>query len=351
MKKKKMTIYIFGAGASKASQIGVNKPKLISPLVNDLFEDQYTPYAKEVNVEVSDLNHYKTDFRKAGLTLEEWLTKWWLDTQNLDPQFLRGERADFGKILYYFWRLFSKISTTYDKNNLYRIFLQKVKKTRQPFGLISFNYDLLLDKAVKEIMGINLINDLRSYTTANTKYIKVHGSVNWLIPARFSDPKPLVEHYQDGATNIRYELAINSIFNGDMLSLKNLFVVDPNSSDLQDLNFIGNHVFDGKYFYPLMFMPLTIKQYELIEKFNESIVSEAKSLIKQADEIFLIGYRATDDIAHDILKEARKGTRLSVVGLSSSYQIQQKLLNKHKNLTLGFAVNNGFAKFIETYWH
>lgn len=101
---------------------------------------------------------------------------------------------------------------------------------------------------------------------------------------------------------------------------------------------------DREYFFPLMFLPLTGKMYDFVEEFMTRILEHGKTMIGRAKEIYLIGYRARDEIIYEILSHAQRGTVLHVVGRDSAAEILDHVLNRNNSLTKGDILNTGFMK-------
>jgi len=95
-------------------------------------------------------------------------------------------------------------------------------------------------------------------------------------------------------------------------------------------------------------MPLTTKLYPTFEGFSKRVMDGGKNLIGQADDIYLIGYRAADEIIRDMFKNVRPETQLHVVGTGSAGQIMDEVLEWSK-IKRGEVHSEGFAKFIEAY--
>jgi hypothetical protein len=110
-----MQVFIFGAGASQASQqspFGLNVNSARAPLVDQLFDPRYGDCARNI---LSD-----EDFQEARLgvqsgSLEKWLTQRWeqIESRNLEITKI-SERTFFGRIYFYIWTLLQRVSTTYD---------------------------------------------------------------------------------------------------------------------------------------------------------------------------------------------------------------------------------------------
>ena len=101
---------------------------------------------------ISHLSQMMTCRRLAGIktagSLEKWLTESWEKIGSLKQAATKSaERALFGRITLYIWNLLREVSKTYDNSNGYYLFAKGLKAQDEAFGLISFNYDTLLDRS------------------------------------------------------------------------------------------------------------------------------------------------------------------------------------------------------------
>ena len=340
-----MNLYIFGAGASKASQDGLNDAKNIPPLVNELFDKQYYPYAKLIHLPKENLESYKHSMNSQPL--EKWLTNWWEGIKDInEPLVKSAEKTDFGKLTFYIWWVLQNISNSYTTNNLYRKFLIKLKSRKESPKIITFNYDTLLDKALNEVFGAMFHGTLDTYTKQN--YIKAHGSVNWFLEKR--NGEIIIGPEMGSSRRVRFDIASSQMFNGSELSIENIHVIEPSHKDLMNFDFISHHRFHNDYFYPVILLPLTSKLYTFFTYFNERVISEGKKPISLANDIYMIGYSAQDEIiTKEFLPNAPKGTKLHVIALKDANEIMDKVLEKNKNLIKGLTYYNGFSDFIEQF--
>src|SRR5213592_1437731 len=99
-------------------------------------------------------------------------------------------------------------------------------------------------------------------------------------------------------------IVANQIFNGGPLNFGNVQVLYPDDPELSVVQYISSK-FDSQYFYPLILLPLTVKQYDFLANFNDKIISKGKEILSTAGEIYLIGYRAADDVIRDMFKEVK----------------------------------------------
>jgi hypothetical protein len=338
-----MKLFIFGAGASLASQ-GPNPQSRIAPLVDQLFDPRYGDCATDI-LSDEDFQEARSATEKAG-SLEKWLTQRWEQIQSLRQNITKtAEKAFFGRICFYIWNLLQRVSTTYNSRNGYNLFTRKLKDRDESFGLISFNYDTLLDRAVKSQFGVPLIS-LDDYL--KVPLIKPHGSVNWLTRKRNDDPNayPRTSFDVPGLLS----LAFFGMFNGGPLNFGDVQVLYPDDPELVDIRQLSEGKFSRQYFYPLILLPLTVKQYDFLTGFNQRIISKGKEFLQNATEIYLIGYRAADDVIKEMFKEVKPGVILHVVSLADSKEIMNRVINWYPgNLKQGTVFSQGFGQFLESF--
>lgn len=339
-----MKVFIFGAGASKASQVDFIKISERSPLMDELFNDVYQVYAEMVGLTNSELNYCREGVGSVG-SVEKWLTDRWEKVSTYKTVRTQDtERNFFGRAALYIWLSLLKISETYNEKNLYHTFLRKLKMADEEYGLINFNYDLLLDRAIQDVCGYTL-NSRQSYIV-KAKYIKPHGSVNWLVPKRISDPGVQIEYNME--TRVRLDIMSENMFRDETLSLNGLQIIEPNHRDLREIDHMIRR-FQDQYFYPIILMPLTTKQYDRIKDFQETVIESGKELLSKTDEIYLIGYRARDDIVKELFSNVKPGTKLNIVSNNKAESIAEAVLEWKPNLKKGSTLNIGFEKFVEDY--
>lgn len=338
-----MKIYIFGAGASVGSQ---NPEKTITsssraPLVDELFNQRY----RELSLYMFSQTRFnelcnEAEERKDN-SVENWLGEKWERIEKINSSMVKkSEVNSFGHIVMYIWNVLRIVSNTFDENNIYALFLKNLHKKEEDFGIIDFNYDTLLDKAFKQVFNKNF-GSIEDYLEDN--FIKPHGSINWLLGKRENDKS--VPSNND--IQLRINMAMNQFFTNGPIPIDNLRVIDPPLESLRssDIARVWSDL-GMEYFYPLIFLPLAKKQYSHIAGFQEKIIEKGKELIKEAEDIYVIGYRAKDDIIKDLLKEAQPNTNLHVISKGSSGEISKNILGWAKNLKQGSMPDDGgFAEF------
>ena len=317
---------------------------LKAPLMRELFLDRYYPFAREVGLPASKFVALRTE---AGDNVENYLTTRWEAIQgHRSLRYREAENSLFGQLVFYMWRLLLAVSMTYnnDERNSYKLFMYKILSKDEDYGFINFNYDTFLDKAIKDTYG-KYFSSLEDYFSFD--YIKPHGSVNWLMSIRPAEGN--ITFPGNFAMEPRYSMASNRMFSGDPIPYENIRVIDPKDPNIDGSSFhpIINSHFGGRYFYPLVFIPLTSKLYSSVADFNDRILSKGYEIMGKASEVYLIGYSASDQIIRDMLHYAPLGTRLHVVGRESAKNIMQHLIDEFEGqLAPGDTFTEGFSIFV-----
>ena len=345
-----MKIFIFGAGASLGSQgkIPYSNPSLQAPLVDELFKPVYQNSAFQILSATEFAECQKAVEGIENKSVEKWLTQEWNSIDSIsDAMVKNAQRALFGHILFYIWNLLRMVSYTYTEQNGYNVFMRKLRQEGKPFGVISFNYDTMLDRAIADVFRLNFFN-IESYLDNN--FVKPHGSVNWLLMKRDGDQQFPSNQISD--IRLRINMAMRQFFDKP-IPLAKLTVYEPSFDNLNNtsLQTMWSN-FGIDYFYPLIFLPLTNKRYEHVTEFYEKIIAKGKELLTKATEIYLIGYNAKDDIIKELLLEVPATTPalLHIVKNSTAEQTMEEVLHLAPSLLIkGKSINDGFWEFAERY--
>jgi hypothetical protein len=340
-----MKVYILGAGASLASQGDLERIARgnWAPLVNDLFDERYTDHAVAVGLGRQDLASYRESFQAQGGSLEKWLTdRWDAIRQMQTTQAQRAERMVFGRLTFYIWWLMQRVSETYHVQDHFLLFLRNLTNADQDFALINFNYDTLLDRALVEL-GFPL-NNLHDYLEA--KYVKPHGSVNWLLNRR-SDEDVFIDPEDTRDQMVRLTYAASTMYE-EPIPVERVLMLSPLHQDLRHLNLVSSARFNRQFFYPLILLPLTTKLYQHFGGFDERLIAAGKSLLATANEVFLVGYRAQDKVIREMFEGVRPDTSLHVIGRNDAGQIMTSVLEWKPELRKGTVFTKGFARFIDS---
>lgn len=341
-----MKVFIFGAGASRGSQPEGQDARVVAPLVNELFDERYQTYADQVNIPTSLMGELRSEWKASG-SLEGWLTQRWDKIETLkESKSKEAERALFGKLSFYIWKLLLGVSGTYhEPSNGYYTFLRKLRGKDEPFGIISFNYDTLLERAIKDTYHLTF-DSLEDYL--RFQYIKPHGSINWFLQKRSNDRQVSnLEMIQN--REFRYDIASLSMFSVTPISMESLQIIDPIHPDLNNHDLISSQRFNGQYFYPLVFLPLTAKAYSAVDGFYHRIIDAGKDLLSGASEIYLIGYRAADEVIKYMFGDVRAETILHIVAKEDAGKIYDSVIKWHPQIKKGRIITGGFQELIANY--
>lgn len=336
-----MKIFVFGAGASQGSQEGLSLPsndERRAPLVDELFSPQYR--FRTLFLSDEEFAECRQGTLDCG-SVEQWLSERWERVESLKEERTKvAEKAFFGKLTFHLWVLLQKVSHTYTDTNGYSVFLKRLRLRDEPFALISFNYDTLLDQAVQSQFGISLLT-LDDYLSFGL--IKPHGSVNWILPQRPTDREIQVGAHED----VKLHIATERLFNGPPIPLQYLVVYPPRPSSSRTFEVLFST--GTQYSYPLLFMPLTTKLYPIVSDFCERVIGKGKELLRQATQIYLIGYRAADDTIKEMFQEVKPGTAIHMVGHGSAGEVMTSVMSWAARLSRGEIHNEGFMKFADEY--
>lgn len=144
--------------------------------------------------------------------------------------------------------------------------------------------------------------------------------------------------------------ASSRIFNGAPLNFRDIQVLYPDDPELANVRDMSEGRFNRQYFYPIILLPLTVKQYSFLRGFNDMIISEGKRMLSRATEIYLVGYRAADDIIKEMFQDVQSNVILHVVSLADSEEIMNRVLDWYPSkLKKGQIFSDGFRDFINKY--
>lgn len=353
-----MKIFVFGAGASHSAHTQTKAKRLrtdqIPPLTRDLLNGKYYAYAKEIGLTLNDRDEWEDETVEFD-NLEEWLTAKWKDANTQKSGLTRDAHLrELAKITFFIWITLLRISECVYQNtsecrgdNMYRSLLKKLK-SEESFGIVNFNYDLLLDIAFKDVFSV-MFQNINDYLKVN--YIKPHGSVNWFLDRRQEDRVLNFEQKFDFDTQVRIDAAIENMYKDIPFKFDGHKIMEPTDRNLYKIDNILRE-FDSQYFYPLVFLPIRPKNYAIISNFEAVVINKAKEIFSQASEVYFIGYRAGDEIILGLFKYIPTScTRIHVVNTQNSSEIIAKsLYDRIGNAKLRICIwNNGFQDFVRSY--
>lgn len=290
----------------------------------------------------AELNEFRQEINKInGKSVEEWLSNRWNEIQNIKSSSKKNSEINlFGHILMYVWNIMRIVSNTYTDDSVYKSFLKNLYDTKdEDFGIVNFNYDTLLDRAFEQIFH-KTFTSIEHYLDEN--FIKPHGSVNWLLEKRENDPN--VPTNND--ISLRINMAMRQFFTNGSIPLANLRVLSPTLEHLRYADIA--QVWSGlgmEYFYPLIFLPMAQKKLDHFTDFYEKVMKKAEGMFAEAEEIYVIGYRAKDDIIKNLFKFIPQGTTLHVISHGEADKISRYIQGFAIGLKQGSLISGGFAEF------
>ena len=340
-----MKVFVFGAGASYGSQ-DFDLTKAYPPLTDEIFKTPYiNEYEKLLGIGRAEFDQIQKKINESDKSFEEYFTDHWISMEKLkNTQIKEARKRYFVKITLYLWMMLANASQKYDwESNAYRKLLEKLYDNDEEFRFINFNYDTLLDRAMVDVFKANF-NTLSDYVDFG--YIKPHGSINWILRKRKDDPDMPKSSYANTRQSI--EFAISNMLRGN-LPIENLEIYSPTSNNLTISGANDDLVITHKYFYPLMFMPLTSKLYDFAEQYLQQMTTEGSRFISEADEIVFIGYQAQDELIKKLLTNSSGHLKISVVSNTSRNDIVERLVSLSPLFSAGDVIDGGFKKFAEEY--
>jgi hypothetical protein len=336
-----MLVVIFGAGASYDSDprypppppdtMILRSPPLSiqqwrPPLAKGLFEDRFGDIAIDYPVCAGIIGHLRRAASRSTMSLEEALAR------------ARDEAAGYPQraeellaLRYYLSDVLSKVSdnwagVTHGVDN-YADLLRTVDRWRhvhqEEVCLINFNYDLLLDRACQGILNIRL-NSMESYTSnPGYKYIKVHGSVNWIRKVLHAGFRVIAKH---------------------PLLPEGFDIIRPMTGDLQWTDeyllageFPSTQVIEKHYYVPAIAVPTASKDNFECPPAHLRIMREC---ISRADRVLIIGWRGVEAHFHAFWKGAI--AELGSPGLSH-VQVVDRSKDEAKAAFENFMTGTGLA--------
>ncbi|OGG15626.1 hypothetical protein A2866_04445 [Candidatus Roizmanbacteria bacterium RIFCSPHIGHO2_01_FULL_39_8] len=351
-----MKIFVFGAGASHSAHTKKLPKHKIPPVTRGIFQgcNQYDiHYAKEIGLSIHDLNEIEDDsanfYDPTGVNIEKWLTTRWEEAHVMKPgKHKHAQFSKLAKIAFYIWILFLRVSECVYKNEdncrhtVYRTLLNKIHSKKEDFGIINFNYDLLLDLTFSDVFNVNF-DTFDDYI--KNDYLKPHGSVNWFTTE--TSKNLLLSKTDDFDVGLHMRVAMSKMYKRKMMDLDQHKVINPNDLNLYNILQIYRRL-SYQLFYPLIILPI-YKDSMVVE---DQIIKRAHDMFKTAKEIYLVGYRATDETASKLFTYIPDGTaKIHIVNSErSSVEVAEYIQKKYPNKFRGMCIwNNGFKEFVHNY--
>jgi len=306
-------VFILGAGFSKpagaplvdefireAKDIYANGQEELNELEKRFFGEVFTYY--------SDLRKARTKIKFDIDNIEELFSILDINISSSKEQSLGAVR----KALIYLIIKTLDITINESKYNLYYDFIQRLKGGNYNFSFITFNYDLILERAMENgSYHYNYCLDLNASSIPLTekKILKLHGSSNWLL---CTNPK------------------CRNLMLLDQKALRELYTQGCNKCKKEAI--------------PLLIPPTWNKNIEL--DYFRNVWCYAFEELRQANKIIIIGYSLpeTDIYFRDFLTLALKDNNYlnKIIIVNSDGRVKNKF-----NLFLEENFSRRYFKFIE----
>ena len=332
----KKIMIIFGAGASYDvidKSYNPHDKDFQPPLTNQLFDMRFQVYIDEMSEFTNRIPELRAKLAYNVCGLEEYL-------DNLKQKALTSKNKkiyfEFIEVLLYLQNIIHQVSNKYLKANSsggitsnYHSFLKKFQDEQINPLLVTFNYDLYLDRACTDVFGKNF-NTVDDYTNSNIKLYKVHGSVNWGYNCDVNLDS--VPSFFDKCE--RYERLSQWIEKFDSRDIKPQLIQDYSES----------------LYYPALAVPLKKNKGFVIPEYKKQL----QEAIREIDTIVVVGWSASDSFFLDLIHSSIRHNQVSLFIVGNSHGGTQSIRDKflsHNNQSSEWRggpklIYKGFSNFI-----
>ncbi len=320
-------VFIFGAGASSFWTFGESGKKLrehpwCPPLATELFDSRFDEIINKYPG-AKDLIPY---FEARGKDIEAAMEDRW---QRIRTTFATTELASYINVQFFLQELSSRFTREtqghFFRSSLYKLFADKIAKFtsengKEGIGLVSFNYDTLLDDELGNYNELEL-NSLDGYVNYNEKQIvllKPHGSYNWgwrfpgentnvsLAQTLYENKSSLAEIYFDSLGDYG-KMVLRESWGREKGNHKHdlgRYTINKNLLEVIPEDELGA-------WYPALLVPLRDKDEFLMPYHHEDTLD---MISKEVEELFLIGWKGGEDLFNRrIQKSAQNLKRIIIV--------------------------------------
>jgi len=240
----------------------------------------------------------------------------------------KHRKEQFISLEFFLKDTFEWVSKQSNPINNYQALITKIKDYNEgKASVITFNYDSLLEQSITDEKYV----DINHYLSNNIQIIKPHGSHDW---AYMSDKNNLDYQWEGCITDCDYYKK-----HPEYLSQLRQIGAHPYHT-----NQLKNH--SNLAIFPAIAVPLSNKDTFVCP---ERHTLQIKTVLKNADKILIIGWKAGDKILVDLIeKNINKQVPVTIVTekKESSEEVASNL--RHiKNLNFRL-VNSGFSGFISS---
>lgn len=320
-----MLLVIFGAGASYDSvDPAVTNPVLLRPGTPDLSIENYRPpLAKDL---VADWGNYARiideypacrpviqRLRQAALgpdfNIERELESVQAEADHYPRRFkqLAAVRYYLQQLL---WECGVKTGELSHGMTNYLRFLDRLdhwrSQRKERVLIATFNYDTLVERALKDALDIEFPSVDEFTVREDYRLYKLHGSVNWGKRVLFSPDRALFDTWTTDERNYSRSLQDNA----ESLESIGTYEIMQHPMDIQ--------ITDESVLFPAIAVPFE-RKYDF--ECPQEQLSELFTLVEDATEVLIVGWRATEQhFLERLTEDFRRGyRRLTVVAGSREY--------------------------------
>lgn len=304
-------IIIFGAGASHSlkemRESQISDLKFAPPLTNNLFSEAFSEISDKYHELKLNLTQIDTHIKSASV--EKYL-------ESLEKEGSPLEQRQLIEVKLYLAEVFQRIEDKFLRREhqtatFYHHFLHQLQKSYpQGATIITFNYDIFLDRAMNDVFGYRY-DDISSYYHKRAyELFKVHGSMDWKYYFRLNPPfKP--------PSDIKEKVSLILRIKDERLA---------NNLDFPIPDLIQNYPPGNILEVPALAIPMTTEKGYLIAD-HEKLIPER---LKAAREIMIVGWSASDDFfVEEIMKNIPyQQVKFKIQSLSSPEKTLKRFTHK-----------------------
>lgn len=355
---------VFGAGASSFCSFGESKEEFFNspmrpPLGQEIFHKRYTQL----------LNHFPGAeqaiplFESRGWDIEGCMEEEWELAKNSFNKKITSRHIN---VQYYLSELFRQVSwevlTHHKRGNLYGLFadklhsfLSKRQNEKEKVGIVSFNYDTILDKYLEQNFDINFVKmeDYVNWQQNQIVLFKPHGSCNWgwefradkklgqnqiQISQRLFENKTIpAEIYYDLLGNLS-----TNVYTGAWGIEKTTHPLDLGRYSLNK-NRIRTFKHNEGGYYPALLIPHKNKDEFVMPYYHMHALSLYMS---QIEELYLIGWKGNEDSFNAYLSKHAHNLKKIVIVNPDSEEVKRNLSKTLKLERYSFEEVKTFEEFV-----
>jgi hypothetical protein len=340
-------LIILGAGASHDSidnhnrfsnerrrDLDKNKPPITDKIFDRTKFDHILKDYQEAK-ELSGETHHRIN---KNYSLEDLMTD------------ILNNRAEKNPIWYsrlmsfrlYLQRLFHKISEVYfdESNNYYSLLSEIGLYSENRACFVNFNYDLLLERNIK---NIGMTENIDDYIGGNIKVIKIHGACNWF--RSFERGYKTDGDFKGGRDYLMFnaQRIIKKENNLERINSRLFDFIIKN--DFSNWDFYENDSYNSDevlYYIPNIALPMNGKDSFVCP---DKHIQELKNRLKEINRIIIIGWKGADEFLLNTLKEELRGKNIPVFIVSPNADKTKERIIKDYDFRHNFKIFSIKQKF------